>query len=97
MNLADFLINQTVSLCAKYAAHNEINFDPGKAAAYMKDTAKTRFKEIIDETKKDAKRADLFNNIPNGKLDPLTMTAGTISLTHGLTMYAKEIVENSKI
>jgi hypothetical protein len=74
-------------------------FDVEKATKYFQETAKEKFKEIYLEVKKDMAAADFMKGLDRKKpvMHELVKSAMNISMTHGCTMYGKEIFEHSKI
>ena len=74
-------------------------FDVEKATKYFQQTAKEKFQSILTEVKKDMAAADFMKGLDRKKpvMHQLVKTAMDISITHGCTMYGKEIFEHSKI
>ena len=86
----EFMIRQTAEYCYRVTSHQGLKFDKAKASDYVQKTYRVRFKEILDEVRKDADAASF--GIPTKKPTRIQVEAAKVALHHGLVKYAEEIV-----
>lgn len=93
-----YLLKRTMQLCGEISLHENIEMTPERRNAIiekMKVTYKEKLEAILQEVRKDSREADFFGGLEKGKIPALSMTAGKISLLHGLTMYAKFLIDET--
>ena len=92
MDIAEALMTITKNALLRIAAERDIKFSMAEVSEKFNQTYRERFKQIIEETKRDGNTADIFGNLNNGRIDPLVKTSAKISITHGCTQYACELL-----
>jgi CRISPR/Cas system-associated endonuclease Cas1 len=91
-HVLNYMKKQVVDELVLISVKENKDFDSKKATEYFANNAKAKFSNIWQETIKDSKEA---NNAFMSQ--SMMLEAGKISLLHGLTLFAKEIFEHSKI
>ena len=91
-NLFQHMVNLTIESVKTISRNKGISFNPNEVKAKMQSTYKEKFASIFAEMQKDAKEADLFNQLERGKVGALSMQCARVSLHHGCVMYAKELL-----
>jgi CRISPR/Cas system-associated endonuclease Cas1 len=97
MNIAEEFKNITVKMLINISVNENKDFNNKKANKFFMENYKSKFTEILETAKKDAKDADIMGNLDENKIDPLVNKAGQISIQQGLSKFAKEIFDYSKI
>jgi hypothetical protein len=96
MDMINYLTDLVVNTTVKYAERNQIQFDKSLASDYLVSNKK-RFIEMIENSKKDAHNADIFKQIDSGKITPLVQSAFMVSMKYEALLFAKDIVDYSKV
>lgn len=93
-NLIDWMRNKTVELIRQMSDYQSIPFDKSKAIEYLSQTNKARYAQIIKTVREEQEEADksAFGLIPS-----MRSQIFQVNLTHALLMYAKEVLNYSKI
>lgn len=83
----------TINMVAQLCNRHNITLDSKTLADRLVDSRKEWIQKIIDEARKDAERADLFNGLSSGKINPLVKTSFAVALEHGCLLWAKHIAQ----
>jgi hypothetical protein len=97
MNIAEEFKNITVKMLINISVNENKDFNDKKANKFFMENYESKFTEILETAKKDAKDVDIMGNLDENKIDPLVNKAGQISIQQGLSKFAKEIFDYSKI
>jgi len=92
-NLGDWLANKTVEFVVQMSKHQNIDFDKSLAVEYLTNNSKVRFKEIIDNVRKDqeeSKESILFTGSAWQK------KIFDTNLTHAILLFAKDVLNYAK-
>lgn len=96
MDIVDLIGKTTAHCLLEIAAKNKQGFDKERAKVLFNEQYRKRVPAIVKELQTDANSADLLKNIEQGKVDPLVLQAGKISLVHSCTVWAAELFDQCK-
>lgn len=90
--LFQMMAGMTMDAVFAIARNKGITVNKSEVVAKCEATYRERFKAIYDEMVKDGKDADFLGQIDRGRVPALSLHTAKISLAHGCTMYAKELL-----
>jgi hypothetical protein len=93
VTLGTEMARMTLKSALQIAVNKGIEVSQDAIIDKMKATHKEKFAAIMEEVQKDAKEADLFGGLEQGKMHSLVQQVASVSIRHGCVMYAKEIID----